>query len=184
VTRPCLAGDETVGLHSYHRVEMDFLGAASLALASGLISGVVVALVSHYLQGRRRAADVRESRRRDAAQIVGPALASLRDLESEPNISALRGHPRAAEALAEKWAAWLAASGGLEVLGATHPTSAVDAGCQSVIDNGTKLLTGVDIAVRHGDVLAEGEWNRLKGLHQDALTDARQLVQDVLEEPA
>jgi hypothetical protein len=93
-----------------------------------VVSGVIVAVVTDYLEGRRREAAVIESRRNDAARIVGPALASLRDLEPESNIGVLRGHPDAKEALKEKWAAWLAASGELEVLSATHPNSRVDEG--------------------------------------------------------
>jgi hypothetical protein len=52
--------------------------------------------------------------------------------------------------LKEKWAAWLTASGELEVLGATHPDSPVDERCQSVITKGTELLTRDCVAVhRH-----------------------------------
>lgn len=117
-----------VRLASYHRSDVDWD-----ALVVALVSGVDVAVVAHYLQRRRRAADVREPRRNAAARILGPALASLRDIDPEPNVGALRGNPRASDALTEKWSAWLAASGELEVLGATHPDSQVDKRCQSVI---------------------------------------------------
>jgi hypothetical protein len=157
---------------------------AAVALTSGLVSGVVVALVDHVLQGRRRTADVREARRNDAARIVGPALASLRDLEPQSNIGTLRGHPEASDALKEKWAAWLAAAGELEVLGATHPNTPVDERCQSVITNGTSLLNRIHSGVRGGDALRQGQWDELDQLHATAIADARQLVQDVLDLPA
>jgi hypothetical protein len=159
-------------------------GALGVALVSGVVSGVVVAWVADYLQGERRKADVREARRNQAARIVGPALASLRDLEPEANVGVLRGHPDARDALKQKWDAWLAASGELEVLGATHPDTAVAEHCELVITKGTQLLGGVQWAVQTGEALADGEWERLKRLHRDALADGRQLVLDVLDQPA
>jgi hypothetical protein len=158
---------------------VDFGDVAGVAV----VSGVVVAIVTDYLHGRRRAADVREARRNEAARIVGPALASLRDIEPESNIGVLRGHPDASDALKEKWTAWLAASGELEVLGATHPNSPVNDRCQSVITKGTQLLNGLHSGIRGGEALEQREWNRLNGLNADALMDARQLVQDVLNQP-
>jgi hypothetical protein len=72
---------------------MDFGAVAGVALTSRLVSGVAVAFVNDFLEGKRRDAAVREARRNDAARIVGPALASLRDIEPESNIGALSGNP-------------------------------------------------------------------------------------------
>jgi hypothetical protein len=164
---------------------MDFGHAAAVALTSGVVSGVTVAFVTDRLERGRRDAAVREARRNEAARIVGPALASLRDIEPGSNIGVLRGHARASDALKEKWEAWLSASGELEVLGATHPGSQVDERCQSVITKGTQLLNGIHTAVILDDgPLPDREWNRLKGLYADAIADARQLVKDVLNQPA
>jgi hypothetical protein len=55
---------------------MDFEHAVGVALTSGVVSGVVVALVNDRLEKRRRDAAVREARRNDAARIV--ALRSRR----------------------------------------------------------------------------------------------------------
>jgi hypothetical protein len=163
---------------------MDFGHVAGVALTSAVVSGVVVAVVSDYLQGRRREADVREARRNEGARIVGPALAGLRDLEPEGNVGGLRGHQEATRILQEKWERWLSAAGELEVLGAKHPETAVDRRCQSVIADGTALMTGIHAAVTLGAAIDQQEWERLKRLHGDSLTAARALVKDVLAEPA
>jgi hypothetical protein len=67
---------------------------------------------------------------------VGPAIKSLRDLDPNANVGVLRGHPRAVEILKEKWADWLSAQAGLEVLGAMHPDSDVSRLSESVITGG------------------------------------------------
>lgn len=43
-------------------------------------------------------------------------------------------------------------------------------------------MNGVDVVIRGGEALEPNEWDRLKGLHEDAVADARRLVQDVLQQ--
>lgn len=155
-----------------------------LALGSGITSGLVVTVAQDFFQRRGRAAEVRERRRQDAARLVGPALASLRDLEPDSNVGALRGNVRSKEALDEKWTAWLTATGGLEVLGATHPGTEVDELCESVITKGTALLTRLHWAIEDGDAQEGDWWRETKSFRDDALGDARNLVRAVLDQPA
>ena len=184
-----------VSLDSYdQRVTANTTQVILVTLGSGVASGVVVTLVQEYF-GRRareaeveesrrvRAAEVQEQRRHDSARIVGPALACLRDLEPESNIGALNGNARMEEAMSEKWATWLRASGELEVLGATHPDTDVDRLCQSIITNGDKLMNRIHFGVRDGAAPSDAWWTETKAFHQDATTEGRGLVRAVLEQP-
>lgn len=153
-------------------------------LVGGLISGVVVALAQAWFQRNAWAKDVREQRRREAARVVGPVLSALRDLEPEPNIGVLRGNVRAPEALSEKWERWLAAAGGIEVLGATHPGTNVATLCDSIITDGTKLLGLMHWAISNGEAQSERWWAEIKALHEGAMQASRNLVLEVLDQPA
>lgn len=116
---------------------------------------------------------------------MGPALASLRDLEPESNVGALAGNPRATEAMTDKWNSWLSASGGLEVLSATHPDTEVAELCESVITAGNSLLNRLQhtILFYPDEPRSEAWWAEAHGLHERATTDARQLVRAVLKQP-
>lgn len=96
----------------------------------------------------------------------------------------LRGNPRAREALREKWEAWLSAQGKLEVIGAMHPDSEVSHLCEAVITGGTNLLTRLHRAITEDGPQPEEWWYEVNGLRDQALADARGLVQVVLERPA
>lgn len=148
---------------------------------AGTILGV---FTDSWLRRGERRADVRERRRQEAARIVGPALASLRDLDPNANVGALRGNPRAQEALSEKWSAWLHAAGGLEVLGSTYPHTRIANLCESVITTGSDLLNRLHHAITEGEAQSAEWWSEVNGLLDQAVSDARQLVRAVLEQPA
>jgi hypothetical protein len=143
----------------------------------------VVVLAEARIRRGERNADRREQRRKDAAALVGPAMKSLRDLDPNANVGVLRGNPRAAEALKDKWAEWLTAQAGLEVLGAMHPDSEVSRLCESVIDSGTKLLGRLHFAITEGGAQSEAWWDEVNELRENAMTDARSLVRAVLQQP-
>lgn len=103
------------------------------------------------LRRGEREADLRENRRSEAAALVGPSLAALRDLDPNANVGVLRGNPRAQEALRDKWATWLSARASLELLAAMHPDSQVSQLCESVIDGGTSLLGRLQVAIIDGE---------------------------------
>lgn len=134
-------------------------------------------------RGERRAA-VREKRRVDAAAAVGPAIAALRDMDPNANVGVLRGNPRAAEALREKWEKWLSAQGGLEILAATHPGTQVAELCEAVITGGTTLLARLHFAINEGDAKSERWWEGVVALREQAMADARSLIRAVLSQPA
>ena len=157
---------------------------ALIALGSSLLGGVVVTIVQAWFRRGERAADIREKRREEAGRIVGPAFASLRDLEPNANVGALRGNERAQEALEGKWDRWLAAAGVLEVLGATHPDSDVAELSESVISKGTDLLARLHIAIQAGGAQEQAWWDAVNSLRDEAMAEARQLVRAVLDQPA
>lgn len=150
-------------------------------MTSGLLGVGAQALLRRW----ERAADVKETRRQEAARIVGPALAALRDLEPNSNVG-LAGNPRAREAMEKKWDAWLAATGGLEVLGATHPDTEVADLCDAIITRGTDLLNRLHltIIVQPGEPRSEAWWEEVNGFHEQAIADGRRLVRAVLAQPA
>jgi hypothetical protein len=148
------------------------------------VSALLVVLAESRFRRRERQAEVREKRRQDAAVFVGPALAALRDLDPNANVGALRGNPRADEALREKWDALQSAQGGLEVLGATHPDSEVSRLSESVIAGGTDLLTRLHIAITDGEARSDEWWAGANELRDQAMADARSLVRAVLDQPA
>jgi hypothetical protein len=161
----------------------DLIGVAlGGVIAAG--SALAVVLVESRLRRGERDADLREQRRKEAAALVGPAIKSLRDLDPNANVGVLRGHPRAAEILKEKWAEWLTAQGGLEVLGAMHPDSEVSRLCESVIEGGTKLLGRLHFAITEREAQSEAWWDGVVELRENAMTDARSLVRAVLRQPA
>jgi hypothetical protein len=45
-------------------------------------------------------------------------------------------------------------------------------------------LTGIHAAIVGGGDLSQAEWDRLNGLHVDAVAAGRQLVKDLLNQPA
>jgi hypothetical protein len=167
-----------------------------VALGSGVVSGIAVTLVQEFFESRaraasleatraERAAEVREQRRRESARIVGPALVVLRDLEPERFVMlTLRPNRVQADAiLSQRWDRWLAASGELQVLGATHPDTDVDRLCQSVIDKGTELLRVIEHFYEEPE-LNYSFFTETKATHADATSDARSLVRAVLDQPA
>lgn len=162
------------------------------ATVAGTLGGTALGIagtwrVAIWQAGQRRAereADLREKRRSEAATLVGPAISALRDLDPNANVGVLRGNPRALEALREKWEAWLSAQAKLEVIGAMHPDSDVSQLSEAVITGGTNLLTRLHWAITEGGPQPEEWWNEVNGLRDQALADARSLVQAVLEQPA
>lgn len=152
--------------------------------ALGIGGTWVVARWQAIQQSAEREADVREKRRTDAAALVAPAITALRDLDPNANVGVLRGNPRAADALREKWAAWLSAQAGLEVLGAMHPESDVSEGCESVIASGTDLLGRLQLAIIDGQAQPTEWWEAVVELHERALAEARALVRAVFDQPA
>lgn len=159
---------------------------AGIALGGIIAAGsaLVVVLVESRMRRRERRANVLEKRRQDAATLVGPVLSALRDLEPNANVGALRGNPRAAEALRQKWAGLLDAQGGLEVLGAMHPDSEAGRLCDSIIVDSTDLLTRLHLAITDGQAQTEQWWAEVTQLRDSALADAKGLVRAVLEQPA
>lgn len=161
---------------------------AGVALGGGIAmgSGLLGVGAQALLRRGERAADVRERRRQEAAGVVGPSLAALRDLEPNSNVGALAGNPRAAEAMSQKWTAWLAVSGGLELLGATHPDTDVADLCESVILKGGSLLNRLHLTIilDPGEPRSEAWWDEVNGFHEQAIADARRLVRAVLAQPA
>jgi hypothetical protein len=147
-------------------------------------SALAVVLVESRLRRSECEADLREQRRKDAAALVGPAIKSLRDLDPNANVGVLRGHPRAVEILKEKWADWLSAQAGLEVLGAMHPDSDVSRLSESVITRGTDLLGRLHLAITQGQAQSDAWWKEVEELRNTAMADARSLVRAVLAQPA
>jgi hypothetical protein len=162
----------------------DALWGVLLGGGVGVAGTILGVFTDSWLRRGERRADVRERRRQEAAHIVGPALASLRDLDPNANVGALRGNPRAQEALREKWDAWLRAAGGLEVLGATHPDTSVAELCESVITTGSALLNRLHYAITEAGAQSQEWWDEVNGLRDQGVSDARQLVRAVLEQPA
>jgi hypothetical protein len=148
------------------------------------VSALVVVVTESLLRRRERQAEVREKRRQDAATLVGPVLTALRDLDPNANIGALRGNPRADEALREKWTALLSAQADLEVLGATHSDSEVSRRSESVITGSTELLTRLHIAITDREARSEDWWEKSNELRDRAMAEARSLVRAVVDQPA
>jgi len=155
----------------------------ALGGAISIVSSLVTTIVQSKLRRAERAADVREKRRQDAAALVGAMLSVLRDLDPDANVGVLRGHPRAKEVLQEKWGSLLAAQGGLEVLGATHPESDVSRLCESVVKDSTDILNRLHSAIIERRDQSDEWWENVKDLRDRAMSDARDLVRAVLEQP-
>lgn len=148
-----------------------------VAIAS-TVTGGALTFASTYGLARRQD---RLRRREEAARIVGAALGALRQLDPEVwgERIKLAGPERGLQLVTERWALWLAAATGLEVLVALNPGSRTAELAGVTLAKGNTVAIRLDELARLGANINEAWTTQIPIVHGEALDAARELAREI-----